>query len=398
MGPACSRTLSELVESSLIGGLIWVAKVSRARCYKSILMKKPLYAALDLHSRYSVLGSMDHEGRTHPRMRFPTEAKILRAEVERLRRKRRPLYLTMEAGALTRWASAIVRPLAERLIICEPRHNRLINSNPTKNDEADVEGMCLLLRLGKLKEVWMGQDRTREIYRALVYELLNWRDAQRELKALIKARYRGWGVLRLHGIRVFSAKGRQEYLAQLPAEEERRMMGRLYGQFDHALKQWKETLEEVERVGGAFWEVQQFQRIPGVGPIAAHVFSAIIEEPSRFASKFKLWKYSQLGITDRSSDNKPLGYQRLDRRGNAELKNLSYHAWRTACKSTTGPNAIKSFYQQSRLRTGSVRHARLNTQRKILEALWLIWLRHRPFDPEKFNPNTSAPLAEPRQQ
>ncbi|PYL92444.1 MAG: hypothetical protein DMF14_03890 [Verrucomicrobia bacterium] len=53
----------------------------------------------------------------------------------------------------------------ERLIICEPRHNRLINSNPTKSDEADVEGMCLLLRLGKLKEVWMGTDRTREIYR-----------------------------------------------------------------------------------------------------------------------------------------------------------------------------------------------------------------------------------------
>jgi hypothetical protein len=65
----------------------------------------------------------------------------------------------------------------EGLIICEPRHNRLINSNPTKSDEADVEGMCLLLRFGKLKEVWLGVDRTREIYRALVYELLNWRDA-----------------------------------------------------------------------------------------------------------------------------------------------------------------------------------------------------------------------------
>jgi hypothetical protein len=45
-----------------------------------------------------------------------------------------------------------------------------------------------------------------------------------------------------------------------------------------------------------------------------------------------------------------------------------------------------------------VRHARLNTQRKILEALWLIWLRHRPFDPQKFNPYTSAPLAQPRPQ
>ena len=354
-------------------------------------MKTPIYAALDLHSAFSVLGSMDHGGKTQPRTRFATQAEALQREVARLRQRKRPVYLTMEAGALTRWASGIVRPLVERLIICEPRHNRLINSNPTKSDEADVEGMCLLLRLGKLKEVWMGIDRTREIYRALVYELLNWRDAQRELKALIKARYRQWGVLRLHGIKVFSAKGREDYLNQLPAEEERRMMRRLYRQFDHALLEWKETLKEVEQVGRDFWEVREFQRIPGVGPMAAHVFSAIIEEPSRFRDRHQLWKYSQLGITDRSSDNKPLGYQRLDRRGNHELKNLSYHAWRTACKSTTGQNAIKDFYQASRLRTGSVRHARLNTQRKILETMWMIWLRKRAFDPDKFAKKQSAP-------
>jgi len=354
-------------------------------------MKKPIYAALDLHSRHSVLGSMDHDGQTQPRMRFPTEANILRAQVERLRqRRRRPLYLTMEAGALTRWASAIVRPLVERLIICEPRHNRLIHSNPTKCDEADVEGMCLLLRLGKLKEVWMGVDRAREIYRALVYELLNWRDAQRELKSLLKARYRQWGVLKLGGLKVFSKRLRQEYLEQLAGEEERRMLWRIYAQHDQAIAQWKETLKEVNRSGREFWEVREFQRIPGIGPMAAHIFSAIIEEPARFSNKHKLWKYAQLGITDRTSDNKPLGYQRLDRRGNRELKNLSYHAWRTACKSTTGPNVIKAFYQQSRQRTGSVRHARLNTQRKILETMWMMWLRCQAFDPKRFAQLQSA--------
>src|SRR4029453_4982051 len=161
-------------------------------------------------------------------------------------------------------------------------------------------------------------------------------------------------------------------------------MLRLYKQHDQAIEEGKDTLKEIKRVGGNFWEVQGFQRIPGGGPMAAPVFSAIIEQPARFGNKHQLWKYSQLGITDRSSDNKPLGYQRLDRRGNRELKNLSYHAWRTACKSTTGPNAIKSFYQQSRQRTGSVRHARLNTQRKILETMWLMWLRPKCFDPEKF--------------
>jgi transposase len=364
-----------------------------------MLMKKPIYAALDLHSRQSVLGSMNHDGQTQPPMRFSTEANILRTQVERLRRKRRPLYLTMEAGPLSRWASAIVRPLVERLIVCEPRHNRLINSNRYKSDEVDLEGMCLLLRLGKLKEVWMGEDRTREIYRALVYELLNFRDAQRELKALIKARYRQWGVLRLNGLKVFSKSFRRDYLAQLPGDEERRMMERLYRQHDEAIAEWKETLKEVERVGKEFWEVRQFQQVPGIGPIAAHTFSAIIESPERFATKFKLFKYSCLSISDRSSDGTPLGYQRLDRSGNRELKNLSYHAWRTACKSTTGPNAIKSFYQASRQRTGSVRHARLNTQRKILEALWQIWLRRRSFDPNRFFPmTTNAPAKEAEQR
>ena len=357
-------------------------------------MKTPIYAALDLHTGQSVLGSMDHEGRTQPRTRFATQAEMLRLHVGRLGQGKRPLYLTMEAGALSRWASAIVRPLVQRLIVCEPRHNRLINCNPTKSDEADVEGMCLLLRLGKLKEVWMGEDRSREIYRELVYELLNWRDAQRELKALIKARYRQWGVLRLHGIRVFSVKGREDYLAQLPADEERRMMRRLYRQHDHAMTQWKETLKEIEHLAKEFWEVREFQRVPGIGPIAAHVFSAIIEEPERFTTKQQLRKYSGLGITDRTSDNKPLGYQRLDRRGNRELKNLSYHAWRTACKSTTGSNVIKSFYQTSKQRTGSVRHARLNTQRKILETLWLIWLRRRPFDPAHFGQITQCSLSD----
>jgi hypothetical protein len=59
------------------------------------------------------------------------------------------------------------------------------------------------------------------------------------------------------------------------------MIGRLYRQHDHAIAQWKETFEEVERVGGEFWEVSEFQRIPGVGPIAAHVFSAVADLESR---------------------------------------------------------------------------------------------------------------------
>jgi len=99
----------------------------------------PLYAALDLHCNQSVLGSMDHDGNLLGQTRFGTDAGQLKEQIAALGSKhRRPVYLTLEAGSLTRWAVGIVRPLVERVIICDPRHNRLINSNPNKSDEVDV--------------------------------------------------------------------------------------------------------------------------------------------------------------------------------------------------------------------------------------------------------------------
>ena len=57
------------------------------------------------------------------------------------------------------------------------------------------------------------------------------------------------------------------------------MILRLYAQHDHALEQWKETLKEVERLGKGFWEVGEFERIPGVsdpdGAGELHTFTLI---------------------------------------------------------------------------------------------------------------------------
>lgn len=211
-----------------------------------------LYAALDLHCGHSVLGSMDAAGRWRGSTRFATAAEHLTRHVAALGGA--GVCLTLEASALTRWAAGLVRPLVARLVVCEPRHNRLIHGNRDKCDEQDVRDLCLLLRLDKLKEVWLGTDRARQIHRELVYELLNWRDAQRELKALIKARYRQWGVLRVAGKTLFTLAGRGSYLAQLPGDEERRILARLYAQHDHALTQWRDTLREVRRTGRQFWE------------------------------------------------------------------------------------------------------------------------------------------------
>ena len=65
------------------------------------------------------------------------------------------------------------------------------------------------------------------------------------------------------------------------------------------------------------------------------------------------------------------------------LKGLSYHIWKGAIVARDD-NEVKRFYAQSLDRTGDKRHARLNTQRKILDTLWTLWLRGTPYDPERF--------------
>ena len=66
-----------------------------------------------------------------------------------------------------------------------------------------------------------------------------------------------------------------------------------------------------------------------------------------------------------------------------KLKEVSYHAWKGAI-THKGGNEVKSFYARSLERTGDKRHARLNTQRKILEVLWTLWRRGLAYDAQRF--------------
>jgi hypothetical protein len=86
----------------------------------------PVYAVLELHGSRSVLGSMNEDGHWRGWSRFRTEPEELQRQVRALGPGVR---LTLEASALTRWAVSLLRPLVEQLIVCEPRHNRLIATN-----------------------------------------------------------------------------------------------------------------------------------------------------------------------------------------------------------------------------------------------------------------------------
>ncbi len=348
--------------------------------------KTTLYASIDLHSATSVLGGMTRDGKCLPTVRFDTSAHSLRKHVSALS-KDYSVTLAVESAPLARWAREQLKSLVKKFIICDPRRNKLISSSAHKKDELDVDYLCRLLRMGELHEVWCGDDEQRQIFRESVQALLNFRDQQRELKTLIKTRFRGFGILKLNGKEIFHPQKRQRWIALIPAGHNKGLT-RLYGILDITLKAWQEQMREVNELGKNFSEISHFQQIPGIGEIGSAVFSAIIEDPHRFKSASSLYTYSALGITSRSSDNKPLGYQRIHRRGQRELKNLSYHAWRTGIRIGSQSPCVRQFYEASKIRTGSTRHARLNTQRKILKTLWVMWKNGSDFDPTHFLPNS----------
>ena len=119
-------------------------------------------------------------------------------------------------------------------------------------------------------------------------------------------------------------------------------------------------------------EIARFMAIPGVGLIGACRFSGYIQTPVRFSTTRKLWRYCRLGITDRTSDGRPLGARRLDRSGHGRLKDMTRKSFAGALR-TRADNVFKRTYRQSLARTHNPVHARLNAQRKLLAILRAVW-------------------------
>jgi transposase len=275
----------------------------------------------------------------------------------------------------------VASPYVTEVIVCDPKENALIYRSSNKRDKVDTRKLCRLLRLGELNRVYHPENDERAIFKAAAQHYIDLRDQQITLKQKIKAKFRHWGVIDVFGDAVYSPNGRDEYLNLIKHMTVHNQLIRLYKVLDETEAMQELALKSMKQLGRKYPEIKQFKMIPGIGDILAHVFDAIIQTPQRFANKRQLWRYCRLGITDHSSDGKPLGYKRLDRSGVSELKALSYQAWLSALKSD---NEVKRFYSNSLQRTFSRVHARLNTQRKIIAVMYGLWKTGEPYRPQLF--------------
>lgn len=339
------------------------------------------YIGLDLHSKTCTMSWRGPKGAVQETSTFDTCEQELTAQVKAIDAGTK--LLALEESSLAYWTARTLSSVVDRVIVCDPRENPLVSRAVRKSDGADAKALARLLRLGELHEVYQPATDRRALYKQACNHYMDLRDQQRRYKQKIKARLTRWGLFNISGSSVYSKSGRQAYLEEISHDRIRTQVESLYRMLDRAHEEKARAREAFLELGRPFPEVQEFREIPGIGPIGAHTFDAIIQTPHRFATKQKLWRYSKLGIRQQTTGGEKITYEQLDQNGHGELKNLSHIAWAEACKEGKS-NEVKTSYHRSLQRTNDEANARLNTQRKILATMWGLWKHQTPYDPDLF--------------
>jgi transposase len=334
-----------------------------------------VYVGLDLGSSSFQQAALNQEGAKIINRSFPTSEANLRSAFAKLPGE---LHVHLEAGELAPWAAAIIAPLVKRVVCSHPKENAWIAKDGDKCDRVDAYKLAELLRINRFKEVHYAPDQPRRDFKQLVLHYDELTAHQARWKTKLKARLRMQGVI-VTGARLFSSSGRKLVLAKVESGDVRSAIKQLYEVLDQSVAAQEQARTLMLKAAQAFPEIKLLRTVPGVGPIGACRFSAYIHTPQRFSSKRKLWKYSRLSVSHRSSNGKPLRGPKLDySSGCGRLKDVSRKAFDVSQRLSTD-NGFKRTYQRALETTHDKTHARLTVQRKILSTMRAIWISRTPY-------------------
>lgn len=339
---------------------------------------KKVYIAMDLHSKRSVVGYMNKEGKYIAQQQFQTTAVNLINQVTAIPAECK--HLTIEQGNMTFWAAELLQDYVDELIVCDPRHNKLITKAENKDDDTDTLSLCTLLRLNALKPIW--RPRQLGIRRLFYHQVKEYQRLVKTLsihkRQLIDA-LRHWGVNTKPVAKDY--KTPDSLLSGIGDSLLREEIAKKISFIQQIQDQKDRQQARFEQTGTEFWEIREFAKISGVGPVGSHTFSGYVQTPHRFRRSGQLIKFCRLAVRQFTSDGKKVRSERLSKAGHGCLKNLAHIAWKSSLSSD---NEVSRYYQDCLETSGNSVHARLSTQRKILVTMWALWKNNEPYDPTKF--------------
>lgn len=337
-----------------------------------------VYIGIDLHSNTSTIGYMNQQGEYCGHRKVQTTPVNLVNQVKAIPGQVKKC--TLEQSNMAFWAAELLQNHVDEVIVCDPRHNSLISGGENKNDGLDTLGLCTLLRLNRLKEVW--RPKQLGLRRLFFHQVKEYHRLTKSL-AIHKRQFRD--ALRHWGVNGEVVKADYDRPKELLSGVDDALLAEEFSEkiemIQYLSGRKERQLQRVQKTGTSFKEIKEFLKIPGIGPVGAHTFSGYIQTPHRFQRAGQLIKYCKLGVRKFTSDGKPVRSERLSKAGHGRLKNLAHVGWKS---SSGGDNEVNRYFQDCLDCVGNEVHARLTTQRKILITMWALWKNNEPYDPSKF--------------
>ena len=343
------------------------------------------YVGLDVHKATIVAAVQDGSGKCLMTSVIETKAETIRAFIKGLTGA---VHVTFEEGTHATWLFDLIKPLVAEVVVCNPRHNALLQSG-NKSDKIDANKLADLLRTGMVKPVYHDAHGAQSLKQlAQCYETLvsdNIRVMNR-----IKALYRGRGI-DCSGNGVYCESQRKDWVAKLEEPGARSRAQLLYSQLESVKKLRRQARNEMIKESRRQAASKLLRAVPGLGPVRVGLILATVVTPFRFRTKRQLWTYVGLAVVTKTSAeyefvggqlrkrNKPTSTRGLNRNHNRRLKKV----FKSAALDAIRTEPFASYYRNLIEKGTSPEIARVNIARKLAAIVLSLWKRGEEYDRQR---------------
>ncbi len=343
-------------------------------------MNNSKYIGIDVHQATSVFAVVNQQGRITGEAVLETKPTTI---IDFLKGQRGTVWVTFEEGTYANWLYDVIQPHVAKLVVCDPRKNKL---DGNKSDKIDARRLAELLRMNALTSVYHGENSTRTL-KELARSYVSLQQDSTRVMNRVKAMFRSRGI-ECRGTSVYQPERRKEWLAKLDDEGPRHRAERLLKQLELLEKLCVEAQRDLIRESRKHKSCTILREIPGLGPIRVALILAFVMTPHRFRNKRQFWTYTGFSVVRRGSaeyeisegelkrtKKKPLP-RGLNKNYNHVLKNVFKGAALTA--AYRGP--FRKAFDQRVANGIAPNTALLTLARKIASITLALWKKGESFD------------------
>ncbi len=343
------------------------------------------YVGLDVHKASISIAVLDVQGKLLSQAVIKTEASALADFFNGLSGT---VHLTFEEGCHAQWLFETLQPLVAHLVVCDPKHNKLLLTG-NKTDRLDAHKLATLLRGNLLKSVYHSTLSSKTLKeRVRLYENLT-EDLTR-VSNRIKAIFRSRGIA-CAGRLPYQLAQRQSWLAKIAEPGAQARLALLYEECDFLKELRRRAKLEMIKEARQQRSFKVLMKVPTLGPVRVAQIIATVATAQRFRSKRQFWSYCGLAGVTRSSADYQFEQGSLKKRAKAtQTRGLNRHfnhrlkqVFKSAALEGMKRGAFKSYYEKQTAQGLKSEMARVQLARKIAAIVLAIFKSGEEFDEQR---------------